>query len=418
MTIIPKVDAAVTEQILEQLYMSENGEQRAGLQSDLRDLCGNVKLTEGTSLTFFSSKLPLGIGFPAHPSTHIFTYPDCGVSVANGFAAEQKGRRGVNVAVLVDPEKTPAPEIDTANKVLPKKQVFVRGYRGQRAEVSAISDMVDHFPYDLLLFATHCGDADGWRWTYEFTDSEGIDRRLVVDIAIGIGRTDNDDLFRVMQFSYFHSLDGVDWNDPVAKAELYVGTAIRDFTERSGRDNLEPVQKEPLDRVRMSAAMAMFDHNFIPMPVSIAANGTPIVINNACVSWHELAARFTFGNARAYVGTLFPVLPFEAESVVSAILDKHWGKFLPEALWLAQLETYGKTDMRRPYVMTGVYTQKLRSTKENVPHYIMQRLTDAGRQYTKQLKSVSGDRRKDVQRIMDYYVAEAAAFYDRWLKNG
>ncbi|MBP0482549.1 hypothetical protein [Sagittula salina] len=157
----------------------------------------------------------------------------------NGFAAEQSGSRGVNVAVLVDPEKTPAPEIDAAAKVLSKKRVFVRGYRGKGAEVNSISDMVDHFPYDMLLFATHCGDADGWRWTYEFTDSEGFDRRLIVDIAIGIGRTDDNNPFRVMQFSYFQSLDGVDWNDPVAKADLYVGSAIKDYVERSNRDDFE-----------------------------------------------------------------------------------------------------------------------------------------------------------------------------------
>ena len=30
----------------------------------------------------------------------------------------------------------------------------------------------------LLLFATHCGDAPGYRWTYEYQDSEGIDRSL------------------------------------------------------------------------------------------------------------------------------------------------------------------------------------------------------------------------------------------------
>jgi len=417
LTIIPKVNAEQTEQILEQLYLSENGEQRLSLQTDLFNLCGSIEFPHGASLTFFTKKLPFGIGFPSHPSTHIFNYPDCGVSVMNGFAAEQTGSRGVNVTVLVDPEKTPAPEIDAAAKVLPKKGVFVREYRGKGAEVSSISDMVDHFPYDLLLFATHCGDADGWRWTYEFTDSEGLDRRLIVDIAIGIGRTDDNDLLRVMQFSYFHSLDGVDWNDPVAKADLYVGNAIKDYAERSSRGDFEPIHKEPLDRVKLSAAMAMFDHNFVPMPVSLSGNGTPIIINNACVSWHELAARFTFGNARAYIGTLFPVLPFEAESVVNIILDKHWGKLLPEALWLAQVETYGKSDKRRPYVMTGVYIQKLRSTREDVPQHIMQRLSENGRHYAQRVELSKDEEKKDAQHVHRYYRNEADAFYNKWLKD-
>ena len=417
LTIIPKVDPKVSEQILEQFYASENGQQRLELQRELRDLCGDIELGSGASLSFFTKQLPFGVGFPAHPSTHIFTYPDCGVSLVNGFAAEQARSRGVNVAVLVDPEKTPAPEIDAATKALPKKRVFVRAYRGKAAEVTTITDMVDHYPYDLLVFATHCGDADGWRWTYEFTDSEGIERQLKVDIAIGIGRTDDDNLLKVVQFSYFHSLDGVDWSDPVAKADLYVGSAIKDYAEWSGREDFEPVHKEALDRVRSSAAMAMFDNNFIPMPVAIAGSSTPIIINNACVSWHELAARFTFANARAYIGTLFPVLPFEAENVANLILEKHWGKPLPEALWLSQVETYGKLDPRRPYVMTGVYIQKLRSTKEHVPRYIMKRLEEGRRHYARQVGHTSEKEQKDMQHILDYYRNEAAGLHDRWLKK-
>ena len=150
--------------------------------------------------------------------------------IVNGFAAEQPETRGTNVAVLVDPQKVHAPEIEAASKLLPERKVFVRGYEGGGGTVHAVSEMVDLFPYDLLLFATHCGDAPGYRWTYEYQDGEGIDRKLVVDIAIGVGQTD-DDLLRVMQFNRFHSLDGVDRNDPVAKADLYVGRAILEYVE-------------------------------------------------------------------------------------------------------------------------------------------------------------------------------------------
>jgi hypothetical protein len=38
-------------------------------------------------------------------------------------------------------------------------------------------------PYDLMIIATDCGDVGDFRWTYKFTDSERIDRTLVVDIA-------------------------------------------------------------------------------------------------------------------------------------------------------------------------------------------------------------------------------------------
>lgn len=108
------------------------------------------------------------------PSTHLFIYPDLGIATLNGFAAEQEGSRGVQVATLVNPETTPAPEIDAAARILSDQRLFVRVYQGSGADVTSISEMIELFPYDLMIIATHCGDAPGYRWTYEFTDSEGI----------------------------------------------------------------------------------------------------------------------------------------------------------------------------------------------------------------------------------------------------
>lgn len=420
---IPKVDAVEAAEILEAYYSIDesNGSQadrRRELQARLRRLCGDIALPSNGSLTFFTRRLPFGIAFPELPSTHLFTYPDLGVSVVNGFAAEQPGTRGVNVAVLVDPERTRAPEIETATKILPKRRMFVRGYRGPGASVRAITEMVDLFPYDLLIFATHCGDARGYRWTYQFTDSEGLERELVVDIAVGVGQTDDPDKLNVAQFTRFHSLDGVDWNDPAAKAKLYVGRAILDYMERTQNDELQPVRKESVDRVRMSAAMAMHDHNLIAMPRALAEHGLPIIINNACVSWHELAGRFTFAGARAYIGTLYPVSDLEAESVVVKLLDKYWGKHLPHALWSAQNATYGAGGDRRPYIATGVYPQRLRVTEENTPSQIMKRLIAARDDWKRNSAAIEDEAaHKRTQEIIQYYEREAEVFHRNWFSS-
>src|SRR5262249_23771170 len=163
-----------------------------------------------------------GFAFPEAPSTHLLSV-DAGIEVVNGFAAEQPGARGVQVAVMVNPETTPAPEINAAVKILSEQRQFVRVYEGPIAHVTSISEMVELFPYDLMVIATHCGDVSGYRWTYEFVDSEDLPRTLVVDIALGIGRTSEQDLLHVTQFMRFVSLDGVPWNDPREKANLYVG---------------------------------------------------------------------------------------------------------------------------------------------------------------------------------------------------
>lgn len=421
--IIPKVDDVDAADILEAYYSIDDGgspqaETRRHMQTRLRRLCGDIALPREGSLTFFSRKLPFGVAFPELPSTHLFTYPDLGIAIVNGFVAEQPDTRGVNVAVLVDPERTHAPEIEVATKVLPSKRMFVRGCRGAAANVRAITDMVDLFPYDLLIFATHCGDARGYRWTYQFTDSEDLERELVVDIAIGVGQTDDPNMLNVTQFTRFHSLDGVDWNDPIAKAKLHVGTAILDYIERTRNDELKPVRKEPVDRVQMSAAMAMHDHNYLAMPSALAEHGSPIVINNACVSWHQLAERFTFAGARAYIGTLYPVSDLEAETVVVKLLDKYWGKCLPHALWSAQNAIYSSGGDRRPYVVTGVYTQRLRVTRENVPSYIMKKLVAARDSWKRRLAAIGDERsRKRMQEFVQYYESEVAALRRAFSKN-
>lgn len=391
---------------------------RDRLQVRVRALCGKLDLPTGGSLTFITKWLPFGMAFPELPSTHLFAYPDLGISIVNGFAAEQRGARGANVAVLVDPEKVRAPEIEAAAKVLPPRGMFVRGYKGKVATVRNVTEMVDHFPYDLLIFATHCGDADGWRCTYRYRDSEGIDRALVVDIAIGVASTDDPEMLDVMQYVRFVSLDGVDWNDPVAKKDLYVGTAIADYVNRRRDDpNWEPSNRQEIPRVIGSAAMAMADGKYIAMPRSLACEGSPVIVNNACVSWHELAKRFMFTNARAYIGTLMPVADLEAEAIVVRLLDKHFGKPLGHAVWSAQNATYGAKSNRRPYVVTGVYPQRLRTTREDAPRHILNRLIEAARHWQLRLDTVRGDERQeqDIRAILAYHEREIPALRERWV---
>jgi hypothetical protein len=423
LSLIPEADKAESEAILERfysLYDERNVSQTEAmerLRGQLLSLCGNLDIPPAGSITFITARLPYGFALGNTPSTHLFKYPDLGLAVINGFAAEQPRTRGVNVAVLVDPETTDAPEIAAAARLLPGKGIFVRGYSGPAANVTDISHMVELFPYDMLVIATHCGDAPGYRWAYEFKDSEGLDRRVVLDIAIGVGHADQDDMVHVTEFMRIRSLDGVDWSDEEKKKNLHIGTAMQDFFERiQEKPELEPVSKEHIQRVLSSAALKMSDHNLIVLPRSLAGEGTPIVINNACASWHRLSETFTFGNARAYIGTLFPISTSEAHDVVVGVLDKHFGKPLPTALWSAQRKVYGSS-VRKPYVMIGVYPQRLRATCRDVPGDIARQLSKGLTAWSAKLKDVSpGDTKKEkaMKEYVEYYRRELTSFRKRW----
>jgi hypothetical protein len=423
LVLIPGRSRHEADQFLERFYSANDSGVSTTLvleelARELRELAGDIPIPRGGSITFICRDHPYGFGFWEVPSTHLFTYPDLGIAVIHGFASEQPEARGVQVATLVDPGTTDAPEIDAAVTSLSERGKFVRLYRGPRADVRSVNDMMELFPYDLLLIATHCGDSDGYRQSYEFTDSEGHKRTLVVDVALGIGRTDDSDLLQVTQFQHFVSLDGVDWNDPQKKDKLYVGMAMHDYYRLiEGRDGMLPVKSETVRRVVGSAAMKMYDNNLVALPRTLAAETTPIIINNACVSWHRLAGNFMFGGARAYVGTLVPVLPFEAQDIVTRVLGKHFGKPLAHAFWSAQRDSYGENSIRRPYAVTGVYPQTLRGKLGDVPKYITRQLEDGlGRWSSHPYKDTAKDERqkKVFSDNIAYFENELKWFRERW----
>ncbi|MEO9168295.1 MAG: hypothetical protein ABI230_07830 [Aestuariivirga sp.] len=416
--LIPSVSRADSDDLLEEFYSAyESNVSIQGSVERLRDkltsAVGSVEIPIGGSITFISGGLPYGFGVRHVPSTHLFKFPDLGTAVINGFAAEQADAPQIGLVALVNPEKTPAGEIEVAKKFLPPRGAFLRGYEGNAADVRTVGKLLDWLPYELLIIATHCGDAAGFRWTCKFKDSQGKERVFVVDVAPGMGAFNASDKQLVTHFIRFVSLDGVDWNDPDKSKKLQVGTAVYDLLQKIGDPHFRPVKSERIDRVVGSSALKMSDGNLILLPKPLADEGTPIVINNACSSWHRLAGDMIYGNARAYIGTLYPVLSHEAESVISKLLQRHFDKPLPNAIWSAQREVYGKHSDRRPYVIAGVYPQRLRFGNRGFFPRIIGRLRSALEAWLKNQEWAAGgdvDRTKMIDEAVDFYRTELAHF--------
>ena len=199
---------------------------------------------------------------------------------------------------------------------------------------------------------------------------------------------------------------GVDWNDKEKKQKLYVGKAIKDFIELTRMDDgMNPINKENINRVKGSSLLKMFDHYLLVFPVAFADNTTPIIFNNACCSWHELSEKFIFGNARAYVGTLFQVTNTEAEEVATKLLKTYFGKPLALALWRAQNDVYSNST-RRPYLFVGTHFQKLRTNVQNNAKYLIKRLLTSERYWARALQEFQGDNESNKKTVEGnlYYI--------------
>lgn len=416
--LMPAVPEDVSESLLAELYgiyeqrSTSPTEAMRNIASDMRGRAG-ICIEQATAITFFTAKLPWGFAFAELSSSHVFNYPSTGLTVLNGVVAQD---RPVRTALGLDPGKVQAAEITAAARALADRGALVSVRHGPGASVRQASRTIELFPYDLLLISTHCGDADGWRWTYRYPDREGRERTLVVDVAISAAEIPNNENLEVVFYKKFVSLDGVDWADREAKMRLPVGSAMLAYMDHIRADPpLEPVHQEPVARVSGSAALRMFDGNFLVAARSLADTDSPMVINNACASWHELAARFSYANCRHYVGTLFGVSDAEAQEVINRLMTKHVGKPIALALWHVQREVYGDSP-RRPYAVMGVYFQSLRTATGKTPSMVATRLRRAHAHWSSRLAdpNLTGNARFTISDYVAYLEAEIESLRD-WL---
>ena len=126
----------------------------------------------------------------------------------------------------------------------------------------------------------------------------------------------------------------------------------------------------------------------------------------------QLADRFMFAGARAYIGTLIGVLPFDAAPVAEHTIEHHNGRPLAEALWDAQNSVYGQV-ARRPYVIFGVYPQRLRVTPDDVPAYILRRLRASLASWDLPGRWGEAEPRQ-IEAVRTYYRREITWFEKKW----
>jgi hypothetical protein len=357
--VFPELPKGHREEWLEEMYALGDGGDVSGKFCDLvqraRSHLGQIDFMRYKCILFVTAGFPWGIAVPEATNTHMYRYPDFGRSVIEGMWASVSASRSARNALLVDPQTVEGSEIPAINNALLKNGTLTRVVRGPTATQKRVQLLFDLVPHDIIVISSHAGDAPGKRITYEYPDTDGRLRRLVVDRALGVSYDPFDEKYSVMEFNRFHSLDGVDWRDKVGKEALPVGAAITTWISMG--ETMERVRsivdQQSIPRVAGSMAMQLHDGVWLFASHGFPAESAPLLVNNACWSWHELSRRATFAGARGYVGSLFPITDVEAQEVGLALFGRYIGEELPRALWLAQRDIYG-TSGRRPYVMVGL----------------------------------------------------------------
>ena len=414
--VIPQLPQDERSEWLEAIYSLDSGGDVSGRFVAIRDRArGRLpELEFGTykQIVFVTDGFPWGIAVPECVTTHLFSYPDLGRCVVEGIWASHDPSRGARNALLIHPHQVEGSEIKAIAESLYKNKTLVRNQSGPQASVAKIELLTETLPFDIIVLSTHAGDAPGERVTYEFHDSEGHFRRLVIDHALGFGYDPNTKKVLVQQFERFHKLDGVEWTDQAAKANQYVGTAITSWIALGNvleRDKYK-VASEKIPRVIGSMALQMYDGLWIPMTQGFCPSCLPIIVNNGCSSWHQLSKRFSFAGARAYIGALFPITEAEAQEVGISIFHEHLGVALPTALWKSQNAVYG-TQGRRPYAMVGLPFCCIPLNTVDSYKYLVKEYRAAITEYSRKAQESSAtDVKENSHRYMKFLLEDFEAF--------
>ncbi len=313
-------------------------------------------------VTFITRGIPYGYFFPDVPSSHLFSYPDLGITLLNNlyYAHEVKGTRS---ALLIDPDVFPKKwgetETGFVSEKLKKMGVYVKELRGREAKVYDTSLHIQWFPFDLLFICSHASRMDGQEFTIKFSDRSGADHEIVIEEAVSFGLTDEGEgdqrLVEVMSFIGFVSVDGFAWKGKNEKSKGSVTKeTIEDFLAIP-REKWQVVNKRDIPYVRRSTRIGLADGDYQATFHALSGGELPIIFNNACVSFYEFSGRFFFAGARSYIGTLTPINTDKAKEIAQLFFNSlTLSKPLPLLLWEVQKKVF-PDPANRVYVHIGTH---------------------------------------------------------------
>ncbi len=266
------------------------------------------------------------------------------------------------------------------------RHYIVREVVGPAATVAALDYQVQHFPYGILHIASHAGLSDGYAVRLRFIDRNDHDHVVEYDEAASISREPGTDLFQVVRKAIFRRFDGLAWRGPELKARRLPPHVFDDMTVAIFEDEYparEVVSRTPISSVPLADSMECADGFHQSMFQTLASHSSPIVFNNTCGSWWNVADFFLSSGARGYVGTLWSV--GDSAAVVGA--KAFYKKAVNAPLIAAVQKANGRiahTADRDVYAFWGLHSGNIPTAQDETEglHQVLHAATDEMFRYT------------------------------------
>jgi hypothetical protein len=277
---------------------------RGKVEDAVSQRIGSRSLMAFRFATFFTEGLPYSLFLSnAIPCSqvHLAVRPDFFVLNNLMFSAGEK----FGSAVVFSPVFFSDEETNWLCGFFDQNKYFLRPLVGKGGTVANFDFYAQYWPYDMLHICSHGGEVDGYEMSESFVDIDGITHKVEFEEVVGITPVFDDPQKVVVHRKVFpRKLDGLAWMSPELKERKFDADVInrmwKSMLESEGR-------RKKIGRIPLSCAIACADSIHQGQFHTLASYSSPVVFNNTCWSWHEVALFFIDCGARGYIGTLWAI---------------------------------------------------------------------------------------------------------------
>ncbi len=245
--------------------------------------------------------------------------------------------------MICDPGDIPDTESVEIKKILMKNGVEILDLSGANAQAYKWMHLIQRYPFDLVFISSHAGEVNGRRIKSKIVSCKGMSHEFVYDLYASFAPVPYEDNVVVTELVVPISVDGISWCDKKRLKEhekarhFDLHEFIHDIKHNDDRE--EVLTTEDCKGIKFSNALQLYRFTWIPAIHVLGETRFPIVFNNACSSWIEMAGRFIFTGASVYIGTTKDIQTTLARDCgIKFIKIAIQGNSLSHALYQAQNE--------------------------------------------------------------------------------
>jgi hypothetical protein len=299
-----KGEARLVQNWIRDWKENDNPESYQKIKEEVERRIGSISFGQFEYATFFTAGLPYSLILEdIIPCTHVHLSLKPDLFILNSILFRDGQRFGS--AVVFSPIFFSDEETSWLCEFFVRNRYYLRPLVAQNASLATFDFHAQYFPYDLLHICTHGGEVDGYAMSEQFTDRDGKTHTVEFEEVIGVTPApDKPGMVAVHRKVFPRTLDGLGWMSPELKKHGLPSHVSLDMWKCM----LESMgMRRPKGRIAMSCAIACADTIHQGQFHALASYSSPIVFNNTCWSWSEVAAFFLACGARAYIGTLWAI---------------------------------------------------------------------------------------------------------------